>query len=122
MMRDGYGITSWFLLEMAAPTYDRNLFKWERAHANDIDCKFSSAATLKSTLQSAGFAEAEIHFSNSSTLQIHIEGMETACVKDTRRIAHLVKKKLWKPIPDELGMASQTCTPALQQVSIMLAR
>ena len=74
---------------MAAPTYNENLFKLEPPHANVIDCKFSSPATLKSTLESAGF-----HFSNSNTLEIHIEGMETACVKDKRRIADLMKKKL----------------------------
>jgi hypothetical protein len=94
---------------MAAPTYNENLFKWELAHANVIDRKFSSPSTLKRTLESAGF-----HFSNSNTLEIHIEGMETACVKDKRRIAHLVKTKLWKPNPEELEMARpETCTPTL---------
>jgi hypothetical protein len=69
---------------------------------------------LKSTLQNAGFAQAEIYFSNSSTLQIRIEGMETAYVKDKRQITRLVKTKLWKPNPEELEMARpETCTPTL---------
>lgn len=113
VMRDGYGITSWFLLEMAVPTYDENLFDWESSPANVIDCKFSSAATLRSTLQAAGYAEAEIHFSNSSALQINIEGLETACVKDTRQISKLVKGHLWKPILEDVKMDNQTCTQAL---------
>jgi hypothetical protein len=72
-------VSSWFLLAMAEPTYDENLFKWEQAHADVIERKLNSPLTLKSTLQNAGFAEAEIYFSNSSTLQIRIEEMETAC-------------------------------------------
>jgi hypothetical protein len=99
--------------EGLVPTYDRNLFDWERSPANVIDCKFSSAATLRSTLQAAGYAEAEIHFSNSSTLQINIEGLETACVKDTRQISKLVKGHLWKPILEDVKMDNQTCTQAL---------
>jgi hypothetical protein len=101
-------------LAMAEPTYDENLFKWEQAHADVIERKLNSPLTLKSTLQNAGFAQAEIYFSNSSTLQIRIEGMETAYVKDKRQITRLVKTKLWKPNPEALETARRlTCTLAL---------